>query len=212
MASYAVTVYVLAQSAGVNLRTVQLRFWPTLVAIVVIWLLATFPNIVLLSPCFIQITFPNHYVCVLCILHSAGPASFIHSSFFVIVYGFFSFVLSIVFPIITARYIKKNCIGENKEMLKGMTKFSAFLLLGNSFNMIGIALPMYWVISHHLVREYHSNTCISYSCLFTVNYTHYCPNLLQANSGEIPNGYLLYLFEGYCQIAGRRYLVEGYLT
>ena len=139
MATYAVTVYVLARSAGTNLRAVQLRFWPALLAVVVIWLLATLPNTVLFSPSFLQITF-NIYVCV---YHSGGPATFIRSSFFVIVYGFFSYVLSIVFPILTARYIKKNCIGENKEMLKGMTKFSAFLLLGNSFNMIGITLPIF---------------------------------------------------------------------
>ena len=142
MATYAVTVYVLARSAGTNLRAVQLRFWPALLAVVVIWLLATLPNVVLFSPSFLQITFPNNYVCI---FHSAGPASFIHSSFFVIVYGFFSYVLSIVFPILTARYIKKNCIGENKEMLKRMTKFSAFLLLGISFNMIGMALPIMYL-------------------------------------------------------------------
>ena len=90
MATYAITVYVLAQSAGVNLRTVQLRFWPALVAVVVIWLLATLPNTVLFSPSFLQITYPSNYVCV---PHITGPATIVYSCFFLIAYGFLSFAL-----------------------------------------------------------------------------------------------------------------------
>ena len=143
MAMYAVTVYILARGASTNLRAIQLRFWPTVLAILVIWLLASIPNTVLLSPSFLQITFPNNYVCI---THLTGAATIIHSSFFIIVYGSFSFVPSIVFPILTARIVKKCCISENKETLKGMATFSVFLLLGNSFNMIGITLPVFLAI------------------------------------------------------------------
>ena len=143
MATYAVTVYVLALSTSAKLRTNQLKLWHSSLAVVGIWLLATLPNTVLLSPSFLQITFPNNYVCI---THFTGAPTFIHSSFFIIVYGLCCFVPSILFPILTARIIKKCCISENKETLKGMTKFSAFLLLGNSFNMIGITLPIFLAI------------------------------------------------------------------
>ena len=50
-------------------------------------------------------------------------------------YGVCCFIISIIVPIVTIRYIKKNCISENKEILERMTKFSStFLLIGNFFN------------------------------------------------------------------------------
>ena len=139
MATYAITVYVFARYAGKNLRVVKLRFWPKLLAVVVIWVFATLPNTVLLCPIFIKITFPFDQVCI---THSAGPATFIHSSFFIIVYGLCCFVLSILFPILTARYIRKNSISENKETFKRMVKFSVFLLTENFINMMGISVPL----------------------------------------------------------------------
>ena len=139
MTTYAITVYVFARYAGKNLRVVKLRFWPKLLAVVVIWIFATLPNTVLLCPIFIKITFPFDQVYI---THSAGPATFIHSSFFIIVYGLCCFVLSILFPILTARYIRKNSISKNKETFKRMVKFSVFLLTENFINMIGISVPL----------------------------------------------------------------------
>ena len=43
MATYAVTVYVFTRYAGSNLRVSKLRLWPTLLAVVVIWVFATAP-------------------------------------------------------------------------------------------------------------------------------------------------------------------------
>ena len=140
MATYAITVYILARYAGANLRVAKLRFWPKLLAVVVIWVFATLPNTVLLCPVFIKITFPFNFTCV---THSTGAATFIHSSFFIIVYGLCCFVLSILFPILTARYIRKNSISENKEAFKRMVKFSVFLLTENFINMIGISIPLF---------------------------------------------------------------------
>ena len=139
MTTYAITVYVFARYAGKNLRVAKMRFWPKLLAVVVIWIFASLPNTVLLSPIFIKITFSFNFVCI---THSAGPATFIHSSFFIIVYGLCCFVLSILFPILTARYIRKNSISENKETFKKMVKFSVFLLIENSIHMIGTSVPL----------------------------------------------------------------------
>ena len=139
MAMYAITVYVLTRYAGKNLRVVKLRLWTKLLAVVVIWVFAALPNMVLFWPIFIEITFSFNYVCL---THSTGPATFIHSSFFIIVYGLCCFVLSIVFPILTAKYIRKNSISENKETIKRMIKFSVFLLIENFIHMIGISFPV----------------------------------------------------------------------
>ena len=139
MATYAVTVYVLARYAGTNLRVVKLRFWPALLAVVFIWILATVPNVVLLSSAFFEITFTTFLVCT---KHSMGATSIAYAFGYIVVYGVCCFIVSIVFPILTVGYIKKNTISKDKQTLKNMIKFSVFLLLGNSFNVVGTSFPL----------------------------------------------------------------------
>ena len=139
MATYAVTVYVLARYAGTNLRVVKLRFWPALLAVVVIWILATVPNMVLLSSAFFEITLTSYFVCT---SHTMGATSIAYAFVYIIVYGVCCFIISIIFPILTMEYIKKNTISNDKQTLKSMIKFSAFLLLGNSLNIVGTSFPL----------------------------------------------------------------------
>ena len=139
MATYAVTVYVLARYAGTKLRVSKLRFWPTLLAVMVIWVFATAPNMLLLSSAFFEITFTTNLVCV---PHGMGATTVIYTVAYIIVYGVCCFILSIVFPILTVRYIKENTISKDKQTLKSMTKFAVFLLIGNSLNIVGVSLPL----------------------------------------------------------------------
>ena len=139
MAVYALTVYVLARYAGTNLRVACLRLCPALTAFVAIWLFATIPNMVIFFPVFFEVTFSAGDVCV---AHGTGGVTIVYSFSYIIMYGICSFVLSIVFPILTVHYIKKNSISENKQTLKGMTKFAVFLLVGNSANLTGISLSI----------------------------------------------------------------------
>ena len=139
MATYAVTVYVLVRYAGTNLRVVKLRFWPTLLAIVFIWILAIVPNMVLLSSAFFEITFTTFLACT---NHTMGATSIVYAFGYIILYGICCFILSIIFPTLTARYIKKYTISKDKQTLKNMMKFSAFLLLGNSINVAGTSFPL----------------------------------------------------------------------
>ena len=150
MATYAVTVYVLARYASANLRESKFKLWPTLLAVVMIWVFATAPRMIQFSPAVLNITFVFNHICI---PHSTGPATFINSFFFIIVYRVCCFVISIIVPILTVRYIKKNCISENKETLKRMNKFSIFLLVGNFLNMMGISLPILLAISIPVVEE-----------------------------------------------------------
>ena len=144
MATYAVTVYVLAQYAGTKLRVAKLRLWHALLAVVVIWLFATLPNMALFSPAVFR-NIPSDYVC-----EPRPPIEYAIS--FIIVYGVCCFVISIIVPIVTTRYIKKNCISENKETLKRMTKFSIFQVIGNLFNIISISpiLLIYTIITGYV--------------------------------------------------------------
>ena len=148
MATYAVTVYVLARYAGTKLRVAKLRFWHASLSVVVIWLFATLPNMALFSPAVFSNISSSDYVC--------EPRPIIEYAIsFIIVYGVCCFLISIIVPIVTVRYIKKNCISENKETLKRMTKFSLFLLIGNFFNMIGISplLLIYTLFTYYLPDE-----------------------------------------------------------
>ena len=139
MATYAVTVFVLAKYAGTNLRVVKLKFWPALLAVVFIWILAILPNTVLLSSAFFEITLTSFLVCT---NHTMGATSIAYAFGYIIVYVVCCFILSIVFPTLTVRYIKKYTISKDKRTLKNMIKFSVFLLLGNSFNAVSVCFPL----------------------------------------------------------------------
>ena len=147
MATYAITVYVLARYAGTKLRVAKLRLWHALLAVVVIWLFATVPNMVLFSPEFYSNITTSDYNC-----DPQPPLEY--SISFIFAYGVCCFVISIIVPIVTIRYIKKNSISENKETLKRMTKFSIFLLIGNSFNVMGILPLLYFIFALYPQDDY----------------------------------------------------------
>ena len=153
MAAYAVTVYILARYAGTNLRVARLRFWPAFIAIVAIWLFATIPNMVIFFPVFVKITFSAGAACA---AHGTGAVTIVYTFSYIIVYGVCCFILSIVFPIITVQYIRKNSISENKQTLKGMTKFAVFLLVVNSVNLIGVSLSVLLATFAPLGEDYHT--------------------------------------------------------
>ena len=155
MATYAVTVYVFARYAGTNQRVSKLRLWPTLLAVVVIWVFATAPNMVLLSSAFFEFTFITNLVCV---PHGMGATTVVYTVAYIIVYGVCCFILSIVFTILTVRYVKENTISENKQKLKRLTGFAVLLLIGNSFNIAGTTLPLILAISTPVGEE--NNTLV----------------------------------------------------
>ena len=140
MAVYAVTVYVLAQYAGTNLRIARLKFWRVFVAFVAIWLFITIPNIVFYShPIFLKVMFTAPGTCK---PRSTGAVTKVVSLSYIFVFGVCSFVLSIIFPILTVQYLRKHSISENKQILQGLTKYAVFLLVVNSINLTGISLTL----------------------------------------------------------------------
>ena len=152
MATYAVTVYVLARYAGTTLRTVEFKLWPILLVVSVIWVFTTLYNLVHVSDAFVKISFTSSYTCI---GHGNGAVAIVHSFIYTIVYGVCCFILSIVFPVLTLRYMKKNCISENKQTLQNMIKFSMFLFIGNVINLIGASIPLLLATFAPVGEEYY---------------------------------------------------------
>ena len=134
MPTFSVTVYILV-SRGAN----KLRFLPMSVAVGAIWAFATIPNVVIILPEFLEITFHGGHDCA---VHGRGATTIVYAIFYITAYGLCSFVPSIIFPILTLRFIKRNTITGNKQVLQGMVKFAVFLLIGNSLNLVGISTPL----------------------------------------------------------------------
>ena len=139
MTTYAVTVYRITCYVGANLILNKLKLWPTIIAIIILWMTATIPNFVLFSPAFLSITFASDSICVLL----DSDLTLLHTFYYIGLYGLCCFGLSIIFPILTIRYIKKNSISESNETLKGLAKFTVILLIGNFLNIVGISIPIF---------------------------------------------------------------------
>ena len=134
MATLAVTVYVTVRK-GKN----GLKFWRTAVASVFVWLLAASVCLSIFSPEVVDITF---LALSTCSYHGGGPAGFVATFGYFILYGVVSCVVAIIFPILSLVYLKKNTITEERRYLKRMAMFTLFLLVGNTFNSLGQSVPL----------------------------------------------------------------------
>ena len=134
MATFSFAVYILV-CHGAN----RLRFLPMSVAVGAIWAFAIIPNIVIFFPEFLKITFHGGNDCA---VHGRGATTIVYTISYITAYGLCGFVPSIVFPILTLRFIKRNTITGNKQVLQGMVRFAVILLIGNSLNLVGISAPL----------------------------------------------------------------------
>ena len=139
MATYGVTVYALARYSGAKLKEAHIKFLPALISVVIIWIVSSLPSMALFSSIFLDVSF--NFVDD-CIAQSAGNATLVYSFLYIFLYGLCSYVASIVFPLLTMRYVKTHQISYNRSAFKGMIIFSAFLLIGNSINMVGVSVPI----------------------------------------------------------------------
>jgi hypothetical protein len=147
MANFAVSVYVLVRRGASRLKLV-----PSLVAGLLLWLFAIVPNTVLFSSDFLDITFHDSSACA---PHGRNVTTPIYTFSYIAIYGCCSFIVGIVFPILTICYIKKNTISGNSQMLRGMVKFAIFLLIGNSMNFMGISIPILFATFAPSGEEYY---------------------------------------------------------
>ena len=134
MATLAVTVYVTVRKGRKGLK-----FWRTAVASLFVWLLAASLCLSIFSPEVVDVTF---LALSTCSYHAAGPATFVGAFGYFILYGVVSCVVTIIFPILSLIYLKKNTITEDRRYLKRMAMFTLFLLVGNTFNSLGQSIPL----------------------------------------------------------------------
>ena len=134
MATFASVVYILVHHGAS-----KLHFIPSLIASVVLWILAVAPHFVLLSPAFVGIFFNNGDDCA---AYGVGAGSYIVYTFvYIFIYGFASFTVSVVLALLGLRFVVKNTISGDTTLQKGMIKFALFLLIGNTMNFVGISVP-----------------------------------------------------------------------
>jgi hypothetical protein len=138
MAMYAVTVYALARYAGTKLREAPRQFIFTFIAAVSIWVLSCVPNMAFFSSAVVDVIFINGE----CFGKGVGTPTIVCSFLYILVYGLCSFAVSIIFPILTMRYIETNRISDNTKPLKRMLGFLIFLLIGNSVSIVSVPLPL----------------------------------------------------------------------
>ena len=156
MATFATTVYILVCHS-----TSKLKIIPTVVAMLILWIGATVPNLTIFSPTFFEITFHDDDDCA---VHGVGPATYVYTFSYIVVYGLCSFAVSIAFPIYTVNYVKKNTITGDTKMTKSMIKFTTFLLIGNAMNFLGLSIPYLFATFTPSGEEY-------YTLEKAVNYT-----------------------------------------
>ena len=72
---------------------------------------------------------------------SAGNPTIAFVIFYLLVFAIVPLCVSLVVPIVALCYIHKNTITDDATLKKAMARFALFLLIGNVFNFIGIALP-----------------------------------------------------------------------
>ena len=134
MAIYAVTVYLVVKRGPSQKKTLVI-----LLVAIILWIITISYNCSFFSENVLAITFIGG---VSCGAHRAGPITTGIISIYLLMYGVIPYVLTILFPIITLYFIKKNTITENADAKKGLAKFALFLILGNSLSLIGQALPI----------------------------------------------------------------------
>ena len=137
MATFATILYILVHHGAA-----KIKFIPTVIAVVLLWVFSIGPNFVLLSPAVEGIAFPDGDDCA---AYGVGAGTYVYTFSFILVYGLGSFILSILFPLLSLRYVMKNTISGDTKLQKAMIKFSIFLLIGNTMSFIGICVPLLFI-------------------------------------------------------------------
>jgi hypothetical protein len=133
MATFASVVYILVHHGAS-----KLKFIPSLIMSVVLWILAVPPHFVLLSPEVVGIFFNDGDDCA---AYGVGAGTYVYTFSFILIYGLASFTVSVVLALLSLRFVVKNTISGDTTLQKGMIKFALFLLIGNTMNFVGISVP-----------------------------------------------------------------------
>ena len=134
MPTFAIVVVILVRHG-----IAKIRLLPTIVSVVLQWLLSTLPNLVFFSP---EIWVFTYVGGASCSLYATGAVSVVFTSAYITVYGLCSLLITTVSTIFGIVYIKRNTISQDSSILKNMVKFATFLLVGNIISFIGTSIPL----------------------------------------------------------------------
>ena len=134
MTTFATVLYIIVRHGK---RKVKLL--PTVVAVCFLWLFVILPNSILNHPEVLHVGFERH---VACVVYSLGVFSYVYPIMYIAVYGTVTLTLSIIFPILSWLYIKRNTLSRDAALTMAMIKFTIFLCIVNMINLMGISVPI----------------------------------------------------------------------
>lgn len=134
MAQFAVTIFIVVR--------VGKRLKPAIFAAssLLLWLLLVLFNIVLVIPSIVGVEWDDGVSCRPFPIDEGTAFSVIGVD--LIVFGIIPFVLTIVMPILTYCFLKRNITTEDLNKKKILAKFALFLILGNSLSVVGLVIPV----------------------------------------------------------------------
>ena len=134
MATLTVTVYVIVKRGKK-----KLIFWRTIAAAIALWIFAISLCLSILSDEVVDVTFLTFSTCS---YHGSGPWAYVGAFGYVILYGLTSFIITLIFSIITLLYLRKETVIDNGRGMKRVALFGLSLLVGNVFNSLGQSIPL----------------------------------------------------------------------
>ena len=134
MATYSIVVFVI-----VKFTVLRVKFTGVLLTSIGVWLAVVVVNSAILVPGVLRIHILDQ---ISCAPHANGPSTYAYSAVYLVLFGIGSFLLTIIMPIITLVYVKRNSLSDSQPLYKAMAFFALFLLVGNASNFIGQAAPI----------------------------------------------------------------------
>ena len=133
-ALFSVTVYVIVR--------IGKKATPFIFATVAasLWVFLVLFNCVLFIPGVMIIEWTDG---VSCSPRQSGVGSYVFMGIDVVICGLVPFTLTIVMPLLTLWYIKKNLIIEDATLKKTLAKFALFLIVGNVLSITGLLVPVF---------------------------------------------------------------------
>ena len=132
MAAYAITVYLM-----VHIKAAKLKAKFIFIMVVLVWLFVVLVVVWYLVP-FAFIVLFDEVSCVPLLSTESGIAFTI---VYCLVFGLVCISITIIFPIITLVYVRKNTLKENSDITTALAKFAFCLLVGNVINILSEIVP-----------------------------------------------------------------------
>ena len=141
MSMYASLIFVI-----VSKGTKSVKIWAVFLGAACLWAITVGFNSMVLSPRVVTIEFLDRVVCTPHTNTNSTGLSYFYGGFYFVVFGFVSFAIGIVMPLLALYYIKKRSVTGNIKTKKVMSKFGLFLLIGNIVNILGQAVPILFAL------------------------------------------------------------------